>query len=143
MGNEQIKQELRKVTELDFSNKELEPFEAKLWTFEDQEDFQYSSLGHSIVDISDHSLRQQFPTQCSIKEDDNHAVAKARLDFDADRVVSAGFTTAEKKVDTLRQDGKSLTRVLPPYHELYPPKFLSSLSLSRAYLSKPISRHLY
>ena len=91
---------------MDFDNKNLDPHAAKLWTFEDQEDFTYKSLSGSIADIGDHDCKAQFPNQCSIVEDKDEASVKSRLKFDANNVLSAGFTTAEKKIDTLRQDGK-------------------------------------
>ncbi len=42
-------------------------------------------------------------------EADDSTAASSRLKFDANNVLAAGFTTAEKKIDTLRQDGKNLS----------------------------------
>ena len=58
MGNEQIKQELRKCRDLDFNNKELDPYLAKLWTFEDQETFTYKSLFPELGDIQDYDCKK-------------------------------------------------------------------------------------
>ena len=106
MGNEQIKQELQKVTTADFAVRNLDPFVAKLWTFENQDDFSYNSFLLKIAEISKQDCKEQFLTRCLIDEDNNEQVAEARLKFDADRVQAAGFTTAEKKIEDLRQEGK-------------------------------------
>ena len=82
--------------------RKLDPFVAKLWTFENQEDFSYNSLLLKVAAFSTQDCKEQFLTRCVIDEDNNEQVAEARLKFDADRVQAAGFTTAEKKIEDLR-----------------------------------------
>lgn len=78
-----------------------------LWTFENQEEFSYRKIDSGIVDCCTTTLEKQFPTQCSIEKFTKENVGKANpQQYNKAVTYSAGFTTGEKKIDDLRQEGK-------------------------------------
>jgi hypothetical protein len=66
MGNQQIKDSLKKVQDKEFDDNLLSPHLAKLWSFDNDEDLTCASIGENIFtyDYSQNEARfnQHFPT---------------------------------------------------------------------------------
>ena len=115
MGNQTIRQDLRQCTEKNFDDKTLDPYIAKLWTSEDTDGLTYSGISSSIVSIGDSSNNheKQFPTQCSIETFDEANIGKPTCRLaEMETIMSAGFTSGEKKIAQLRSEGK-FTHLIP------------------------------
>ena len=107
MGNQAINHDLRNVVERDFDDKLLDPYLGKLWTFEDLDKFKYHRINWDILSTGDKILEKQFPTQCKIEEYSEENMGETSAEgFTFETTLSSGFTTGEKKIDMLRQEGK-------------------------------------
>ena len=94
----------------------------------------YKTISSAIVNVSDPALAKQFPTQCTVEPFTDRNVGKATpAHFVKENTVMAGFTSGEKKIDILRQQGKFLicvTRAGAWTHSIQTPSEPSRLYLA-------------
>ena len=113
MGNLTIKDDLRRVQDKDYDDSLIDQYAAKLWTFEEQDSLRYHqlcTLTQGNGNASHGTGEAFFPTQCGIEAPDwENSEAQASPDaHNTEVTMTAGFTTGEKKIDVLGQEGKFL-----------------------------------
>ena len=106
MGNQAIKDALKKVTDKDFNDGHVENLAQRLWTFDDSQ-ANFQSIDQSIMECGADE-NAMFPMSYKIEQATDGAHAK----FCLDRTIAAGFTSGEKKIDELRSEGKSFSSLL-------------------------------
>ena len=108
MGNQQIKDSLKKVQDKDFDDNLLSPHLDKLWSFDNDRGLNPNEIGDNIFTCEhphpDNRFNQHFPTQCYVEsiQGNDYTTSKVLRD----QIQAAGFATSERSIDQLRQEGK-------------------------------------